>query len=212
MSKIIRILLADDHQIFLDGLRAILKAEQEIRVVAEARSGTEVIEMLDKHLIDIVVLDIEMPPGINGIETAAMIRQRFPHVRVLMLTMHDKEELIEKLLKIPVDGYILKNKGAEQLVEAIHRLDSGRTFFSSEIMETLVKARKKPALRDEIKLTPREEEVLRLIANEFTTPEIADKLCIAQSTVETHRRNLIGKLQVKNTLGLVRWAVEKGYG
>jgi DNA-binding NarL/FixJ family response regulator len=206
----IKVLIADDHRIFLDGLRAILSTEKEISVEAEAISGDEVLKLLSlRSDIDIVVLDWEMI-GKNGLDTAIEIRNNHPHVKILMLTMHDSGELIDKLFAVPVDGYILKLKGADQLVEAIYKLNDGRTHFSPEIHEELVRYRKSKTRNEEIKLTPREMEVLRLIAQENTTPKIAETLFIAQSTVETHRRNLIGKLGVKSTLGLVKWAVEHG--
>jgi len=207
MNRTIKILIADDHRIFLDGLRAILKNEKSICIEAEATSGEEVMEQLRHKDIDIVVLDVEMG-GKNGIDTAVEIRINYPHIRILMLTMHGDGGRIDKLLTIPVDGYILKNKGADQLVEAIYKLDSGRTHFNPEITEELIRYRRNQKKHEEVKLTQREEEVLRLIAQEYTTPQISEALFIAQSTVETHRRNLIGKLGVKGTLGLVRWAVE----
>jgi DNA-binding NarL/FixJ family response regulator len=207
MKKTIKVLLADDHRIFLDGLRAILKKEKDIRIDAEATSGDEVLQQLRLHEIDVVVLDIEMD-GKNGIETAIEIRALYPYIRILMLTMHADGERIDKSLSVPVDGYILKNKGADQLVEAILQLHNGRTYFNPEISEALVRFRRSKAKEKDVKLTPREWEVLHLIAKEYTTPLIAETLFIAQSTVETHRRNLIGKLGVKGTLGLVKWAVE----
>lgn len=204
----IKILIADDHKIFLDGLRAILSTEKEISVEAEAASGDEVLKLLTlRDDIDIVVLDWDMP-GKNGLDTAIEVRTTYPHIKILMLTMHDSGELIDKLLAVPVDGYILKLKGADQLVEAIHKLHEGRPHFNPEVHEELVRYRKSKARNEDIRLTPREEEVLRLIARDNSTPEIAEILFIAQSTVETHRRNLIGKLGVKSTLGLVKWAIE----
>lgn len=207
----IKILIADDHKIFLDGLRAILSTEKDISVEGEAASGDEVLKLLAlRDDINIVVLDCEMI-GKNGLDTAIEIRNMYPHIKILMLTMHDRGELIDKLLAVPVDGYILKLKGADQLVEAIQKLNEGRPHFTPEIHEELVRYRKSKARNEDIRLTPREEEVLRLIARDNSTPEIAEILFIAQSTVETHRRNLIGKLGVKSTLGLVKWAIEHNF-
>lgn len=205
----VKILIVDDHQIFLDGLQAILKNERDIEVVAEARSGNNALTLLKEHRIDIVVMDVEMDDK-DGIETATEIRMTYPHIKILMLTMHDRGEIIDKLISIPVEGFILKYKGAEQLVEAIRKLSSGRTHIGHEITEELIRYRRGKSKNEDVKLTPREIEVLRLIASEYTTPEISGLLHIAQSTVETHRRNLIGKLGVKSTLGLVKWAVENG--
>lgn len=205
----IKILIADDHQIFLDGLQAILHTEKDIQVVAEALTGNEVLFQLENHDVDIAVLDIEMPCR-NGIQLSEIIREKYPAVKVLILTMHDQPQYIEQLLLHDVKGYILKNKGSEQLVLALKTIARGETYFGQELFQTLKQLHQKKKNSGEINLTRREEEILRLIAQAQTTPEIAGKLFIAQSTVETHRRNLIAKLGVKNTLGLVKWAVEKG--
>lgn len=203
----IKIILADDHQIFLDGLQAILKSEKDIKVEAEALNGEQVLAALKHVTVDILVLDIEMP-GMSGIEAAAKVREQYPQVRILMLTMHDKKEFIDQLLKLDVEGYILKNKGTEQLVDALHAISIGGTYFGQEVMAALRPSKGKTVAAGNISLTKRETEVLKLIAKEYTSPEIAKTLFIAESTVETHRRNLISKLNVKGSLGLVRWAVE----
>lgn len=206
----IKVLLADDHQIFLDGLQAILKGEKDIKVEAEALNGEQVLAALKHFSVDILVLDIEMP-GISGIETAAIVRQQYPQVKILMLTMHDRKEFIDQLLALDVEGYILKNKGIEQLVDALRAISIGGTYFGQEVMAALRPSKAKPMIAGSVSLTKRETEVLKLIAKEYTSPEISKALFIAESTVETHRRNLISKLGVKGSLGLVRWAVEKGY-
>jgi two-component system nitrate/nitrite response regulator NarL len=206
----IKVLLADDHQIFLDGLNLILSRESAtIQVVAEALKGSEVLPLVKAHQPDVVVLDITMP-DMNGIEVAKKMRVEYPNIPVLILTTSDSKKDVEELFTAEVEGYIMKNKGAEQLVKAIRELAAGKTYFGQEIMRVIRDNKRKVEEVENIRLTRREEEILRLIARECTTPEIAEKLFIAPSTVETHRRNLIAKLGVKGTLGLVRKAVEMG--
>lgn len=207
----IKIILADDHQIFLDGLQAILKGEKDIVVEAEALNGEQVLAALKFSTVDILVLDIEMP-GMSGIEITRKVREKYPEVKILMLTMHDKKDFIDQLLKLDVEGYILKNKGIEQLVQALRDIAKGGTYFGQEVMGALRPMKRKNVSEENVSLTKREEEVLRLIAKAYTSPEISKALFIAESTVETHRRNLIAKLGVKGTKGLVKWAVEKGLG
>ncbi|MCU0434560.1 MAG: response regulator transcription factor [Bacteroidia bacterium] len=207
----IRIIIADDHKMFIDGLSDVLKslAGDSISIVAETNNGNEVLPLVRIHKPEVLVLDIGMP-GLTGIEVAKLMREEFPQIPVLILTYSDQPDHVEELMNSEVAGYILKTRGAEQLVMAIKELAAGRIYFSQEIMGVIRSSKRKKEEIKSVKLTKREEEILRLIAREFTTPEIADKLFIAASTVETHRRNLIAKLGVKGTLGLVRKAVEMG--
>ncbi|MCA6364225.1 MAG: response regulator transcription factor [Bacteroidetes bacterium] len=207
----IRLIIADDHKMFIDGLNDVLKslAGDSISIVAEANNGNEVLPLVRAHMPDVLVLDIGMP-GISGIEVAKLMRIEFPDIPILIVTYSDQSEHVDELIDVGVSGYILKTRGAEQLVLAIKELAAGRIYFSQEIMAVIRSSKRKKEEIKNVKLTRREEEILRLIARECTTPEIAEKLFIAASTVETHRRNLIAKLGVKGTLGLVRKAVEMG--
>lgn len=205
----IKVILVDDHKIFLDGLQAILKEEEGIKVVGEALNSEEIFDLLKLFDVDILVLDIEMP-GASGIEIAAKVREKHPGVKILMLTMHDKKEFIDQLIPLRIEGYILKNKGSEQLVDALSAISKGKTYFSQEVMTVAMRSGKVKKGEENITLSKREFEVLRLIAEGNTSKQIAGKLHIAPSTVETYRRNLIGKLKVKGTPGLIKWAVQKG--
>jgi DNA-binding NarL/FixJ family response regulator len=206
----IHVLIADDHQIFLDGLRAVLQQEKDIKINAEALNGEQVLAALKfDPSIEILILDIEMP-GMSGIEVVSRTRELYPEMKVLMLTSHNKPDLVDQLTSLQVNGYILKNKGIEQLVAAIRAIANGEHYFGQEVMATIIASKKKTGVGNNTRLTKREEEILRLIAREYTSPQIAGELYIAESTVETHRRNMISKLGVKGTLGLVRWAVENG--
>lgn len=208
----IRIIIADDHQMFIDGIKALLKNEKDMKVVGEALNGEEVLSVLQKEKADIVLLDISMPV-MDGIETTKRLHEKFPEVRILMLTMYNKHEFISGLMNAGASGYILKNTGKKELVEAIEAIYEGKNYFSKDVTETIMKdLHKKPSeVKIElVQLTKREKEVLILIAQEFSTRQIADKLFISQNTVETHRKNLMSKLKVKNLAGLVKFALQTG--
>lgn len=209
----IKIVLADDHQIVLDGLKMLLHEEYNIELVGEAINGKEVINILETRPVDIAVLDVEMPV-MNGIEASEIIKERFPNTKILILTMYNDQAFIRKLIEIGASGYILKNKGKEELVEAIKDIAEGKTFFGREVTNTLISGiqtviKHKP--EKEIPLTKREIDVVKLIADGKSTPQIAEELFIAHSTVETHRRNLIDKTGVPNSKALIKWAIKMGY-
>ena len=209
----IRLLIADDHQVLKDGLKAMLKDNEEISVVAEAGNGLEVLEKLNGQEVDVVLLDINMPV-LDGIETCKKLRQMFPFVKILALTMYEEGNLISKMVRNGANGYILKNTGKDRLIEAIKTVYRGENYFSDRVKDALItsmvasKNKKSGTLIPS--LTRREKEIIRLIVNEYTTHEIGEKLFISEKTVETHRKNLLQKLNARNTAGLVRIAIEKG--
>jgi DNA-binding NarL/FixJ family response regulator len=220
--KPIRLLLVDDHKIIINGIRAMLDGAEDVSVVDDAESGDEALAKLEAHPeINFVLLDIKMPNR-NGIETARDIRDRFPTVLVLALTMYDEEEYISSMLQAGAKGYILKNTGKQELLDALRKVVKGELYFSREVTATVMQrfmpgnnsttnganrngAKSHVNLQD---LTRRELEILQLIASEMTNPEIAEKLFISPRTVHSHRRNLMQKLGVKNTAGLVRFALQ----
>ncbi|SEE18621.1 DNA-binding response regulator, NarL/FixJ family, contains REC and HTH domains [Tenacibaculum sp. MAR_2010_89] len=210
--KKIKIIIADDHQIVIDGLKSILSREVDMEVIETAQNGKEVIEKLDKELVDIIVMDIEMPV-LTGIEATEIIREKYPSVKVLILSMYNTGKFVQGLIEIGANGYILKNNGKEELVKAIRFIMEGDEYFGREIEKTLRQSikRRKENYTEELKLTNREKEVLKLIAIGDTTPIISKKLFIAHSTVETHRRNLLEKTGVRNSKGLVKYAYENNF-
>jgi DNA-binding NarL/FixJ family response regulator len=215
MSKI-KVLLADDHKIIRIGLRGILEREEDMEVVGEAESGSEVLDTLQKTVTDVVLMDIDMGRS-NGTETTRKVRAMFPDVRVLALTMHEEAEHIIYMLEAGASGYLLKNVGRDELLSAIRTVVQGNSYFSHTVSATLLKAitdlKSKPSSASKqasgSPLSDREIEVLKLIAQEHSNGEIAEKLFISIRTVDTHRRNILEKLQVKNTAGLVKYAIEK---
>ncbi|MFY0602752.1 MAG: response regulator transcription factor [Flavobacteriaceae bacterium] len=207
----IRILIADDHQIVIDGLKSLIKNEKHISVVAEACDGKQVLQILEDIAIDIAILDIEMP-NLDGVQTTIEIRELYPDIKVLILTMYNKAEFIKNIISAGAHGYILKNKGKEELVKAINIINNGDEYFGDAVTKTLITdLKQKEKKEQQIRLTKREKEVLMLIADGKTTPQISHELFIAASTVETHRRNLIDKTGVSNSKGLVKFALQNNY-
>lgn len=208
----IKVLLADDHEMITDGLKSILKNEINIEVVATVSNGEDAVNYIEKNKVDVAILDINMPK-MTGIEATKLIIENALETKVLILSMYDTMEFIDELIEAGCQGYILKNKGQEELVKAINRVYNGKPYFGERVQERIMEQRMSSAgkLKEkEVILTTRELEVLKLIAQEFTTPEISKKLFIGESTVNTHRRNLISKLEVKSSLGLVSYAWKKG--
>lgn len=208
----IKILIADDHQMFIDGIKSLLSSSQQIKVVGEARNGQEVLDFVGKNKVDVVLLDMNMPL-MDGMQALKYIKEKFASVKVIMLTMFDTREYIEKLLKAGADGYILKNTGKEELTLGIETVMKGQSYFSKEVTERIMEGlqgKKRNTTNMLIELTDREKEVLKLIVKEHTTQEIGEKLFISPNTVETHRKNLISKLNVRNLAGLVKYAIQNG--
>ena len=204
----INVLLADDHQLVTEGLRSLLQKEPTVRVVGEVHTGREVIEVLEHELVDIVVLDIEMPE-MDGIEATKIIRQRFPRTKVLILSSYHRRDFVLQLIQLGINGYILKNRSVDELIGAIHQVYQGHLHLSLEIGDLLAQApRYQP---QEVELTEREKEVLMLTGEALSAKQIADRLCISETTVNTHWRNLRSKLELPSLAALVRYAIRHGY-
>lgn len=208
--KKIKVLLADDHEMILDGFKLILKEDEQIEVVGTATNGKDAYKLIQELEVDVAVLDIRMPL-LTGIEITKLLQEQASETKVLILSMHDTMEYIDELIDTGCVGYILKNKGREELVTAIHRVYHGKTFLGQRIQDRIMEQRmaapkktNEKALPD---LTSREVQVLQLIVDGLTSPEISEKLHIVESTVNTHRRNLINKLDVKNSSHLISFAL-----
>lgn len=206
----IHILIADDHQMFIDGIRSLLEDSPDIVVVGEARTGLEVLEQCNEKQVDIVIMDINMPE-MDGIHATRELVKRNPGVKILGLSMYNDREYISDILKAGAMGYILKNTGKESLLNAIATLQAGNNYLGDEVSKTLLNSFMKnpqsPPLME--KLSGREIEVLECIATGRTTHEIAEQLFISKNTVETHRKNLLYKLKARNTAELVNNAYKQ---
>ena len=199
-----RILIADDHYVVRDGLRRLLEAQPNCEVVAEAPDGKEAILKAVETKPDIAVVDYSLPL-INGIEVTRQIRSRLPKTEVLIFTMHDNERLIDDLLRAGAKGFVLKTDAKAELLAAIDSLASHRPFFTSRVSEALLNSFNKD--RQYLVLTPREHQIVQLIAEGHKNKQIAILLNISSKTVETHRAAIMGKLNLPSTAALVRYAI-----
>ncbi|PJJ08616.1 LuxR family two component transcriptional regulator [Flavobacterium sp. 1] len=210
MEKI-KIIIADDHTMFLQGIVSLLENEENITILGKAENGKAVFKIIENSIPDIILLDISMPE-MDGIEVTKIIKQKFPSIKILIVSTHSNIQMIAKLIRMGVDGYLLKNAEKQELLHAIETIQNGATYFCKEVTEKNDdnNSKIKSETLQITELSNREKEILILIAQEFTGNEIAEKTFISLNTVNTHRRNLISKLNVKNTAGLVKYAIEYG--
>jgi len=213
MTNKINILLADDHQMVIDGLKSLLSSEKAIDVISEANNGQAAYEMIaaEPEKFNLLLTDISMPL-LTGTELCRMVKDKYPHIQVLILSMYNNTPAIKEAISAEADGYILKNSGRTELLQAIHRITEGGTYFSQDIVPIIYGQYNKQKLHDEQlkQLTAREQEVLRLIVKEHTSEEIGKQLFISKKTVDNHRQNLLEKTNCKSTVGLVKFAIKAG--
>jgi len=213
MVKKNRVVIAEDHTILREGLRALLSLQDEIEVVGEAGDGREAVRVVDEHVPDLLLIDLSMPK-LNGMEAISEIRSRHPQIKIIVLTVHKSDEYIVASLDAGADAYILKDASQKELLLAIEYVMRGKIFLSPSISDKVVEAyleqkknKKVKSVRDV--LTSREKEILKLIAEGFKNKDIADHLCISPKTVGKHRSNLMHKLNLRNTASLTVYAIEK---
>ena len=208
---ITRILIADDHALVRSGLRKVLDAQPDLEVVAEAGDGGEAVERALAEDVDLAILDVSMP-RLTGIQAAAELHRRRPEIRVLMLSMHDSEQFLYEALKAGASGYVLKSGADTDIVDACRAAMRGDSFLYPSAVTTLVRDYVEQGGRGEPfdVLTPRELEVLKLIAEAYTSKEIAQKLVISVKTVEGHRQNILDKLGMRDRVELTRYAIRRG--
>lgn len=207
----IHVFIVDDHKMVIDGMQLLLKDEIDITVVGTAINGEESIAEIPKQKVDVVLLDINMP-GINGIDTCKQLLKDNPDLKIVAISMHKESSLIKLMLNSGAKGYVLKNAGQNEVIDAIKTVHQNKMYLDDTVNEIVLNSVLKNG-NEKITspfptLSRREKDVLRLILEECTTQEIADKLFISFGTVETHRRNMLIKTGVRNTAGLVRTAIE----
>ncbi|WDF60732.1 response regulator transcription factor [Flavobacterium sp. KACC 22758] len=207
----INLLIADDHTMFLQGIISLLEQEPNITVIDKAVNGIEALEIIKKGVVDFIILDISMPE-MDGIELSKILKKQHPDVKILIVSTHSNVMIVSRLIRIGVNGYLLKNAAKEELLKAINTIASGENYFAQELEEKHLSNSSKieKQVSNLTELSSREKEILVLIAHEYNTAEIAEKTFISLNTVNTHRRNLLSKLNAKNTAGLVKYAVENG--
>jgi DNA-binding NarL/FixJ family response regulator len=203
----IKILIVDDHQMFIEGIRALLRKEAHMQFVGEANTGEAALALLETTPADILITDISMP-SMDGIALTREVKQKWPDIKVLVVSMHNDPTVIGEILLAEAEGYILKNTGKAELVAAIHQLMNGGTHYSPSVLATLMrKTKEQTKAEDELReLTERELEILKLIVQEYSTADIAEKLFISPRTVDTHRKNIMLKTQSRTLVGLIKFA------
>jgi len=207
----IRILIADDHRLVIDGLLLMLREVEDMQCVGEAANGIEALRLLETITADVLLLDINMPE-MDGLECCRIVKERHPQVKMLVLSMMRDLSLVKAMLKHGASGFLLKNAGKEEVLASIRKVAEGKQAFSEDVLESLMNSfSNKPAKSAQSPfptISKREKQILQLIVDEKTTSEIAEDLFISFGTVETHRRNLLLKLNARNTAGLVKSALE----
>jgi two-component system nitrate/nitrite response regulator NarL len=215
MNNTIRVVLADDHVFVRDGIKSLLENEANITVVGEATDGLEALTAIDQLQPDLLILDIRMP-NLTGIEVVEQLRSKNNQVKIVMLSMHESEEYVLKSIKAGADGYLLKGSSKEEFLKALHTVSNGGKYFSGDISSILIgqltntkqSLETKQTLDEELLITKREKEILKLLLSGKGNKEIAEALDISKRTAEVHRFNLMKKLKVKNLMELSNKATE----
>jgi len=205
VTMLIKILLVDDHRILLDGLKALFDNDSEFEIIAAVSSPAEALEKLKLQQPDILLTDYTLP-GMTGLELSTKVKELYPNIKRVILSMHDEGHLVKQVMKEGVDGYLLKNIQQGELKAALRQIMQGMPYISPEITKQLM-----TGLANESKhvlLTDREQEIVKLIVKEFSNKQIAEKLFISERTVETHRKNIFRKTNTASLVGLVKFALE----
>ncbi len=210
----IRILIADDHAVFRSGLRALLEKEPDIEVVGETGNGFDTIRLVEETQVDVLILDITMP-GLMGTKVAESVLKKSPNLHIVVLTMHEDKYYLQELFRLGVRAYVLKKSTGTDVVQAIRAAVKGDEYIdpalTNVVISSFVGRQAKKQRKGRLDLTtPREKDVLTLLAYGHTNGEIAEKLCISERTVETHRTNIMSKLELKSRAELVRFAIDNG--
>ena len=209
----IKILLVDDHQILRDGIRSLVKGYDDMEVIGEAADGRETLDMVEKLSPDVVIMDISMP-DLNGIDATRMIINEAPDVKVIALSMHHDKQFVSEIFKAGASGYLIKDSAFDELEHAIRIVMSGQTYINPQIaslvVESLVNQSVTPNPKSFSLLTEREREVLQLIADGKSTKQIAIDLNVSSKTIESHRRQVMGKLNVRSVADLTKFAIREG--
>lgn len=213
--KNIRILIADDHPLVADSLSLLMGSVNKLEVVGIVRNGVQVLDFLEKYEADVVLVDYHMPV-MNGVELVTHLREKHPAIKTIMLTMNEEATFIKESIQAGVDGFVMKSAEKMELVKAIESVAAGKKFFGEKVIRKLAEVPDdnsvtgKSRVQDIKLLTKREIEIIRLIAEDLDSAQIAHRLNISAATVDTHRRNLMKKIGVSTAVGLVRWGLKNG--
>ena len=216
MAKAIKLLIADDHQLVIDGIKSLLSDVDDIIVVSEANTGKQAIEIIANEQVDVVLMDIDMPV-MNGYDATLHISKVYPKTKIIVLSMHDEKAIINKMIEAGAMGYILKNINKANLIDAIRGVARGGQYFGSDISLSLLKNsdhssntsnESQNTFAENVFLTKRENEIIKFITQGFSNTEIGKMLYISHRTVDTHRMNIMKKLNVTNLAGLIKYAIQ----
>jgi DNA-binding NarL/FixJ family response regulator len=209
----IKIGVVDDQQMFRKGLISLISEFNEMNVMLEAANGKEMIDKMVKKEPDVILLDLEMPE-MDGVATLAWLKAKHPRIRVIILTMHNEESIIAHMIESGAHGFLLKNDPIETLIDGIHSvIDTGYYFddrVSKALLTRLITGEKIKPKFNKVELTERETQIIQLICEEFTNKEIADKLCLSVRTIDGHREQILQKINARNTVGIVMYAMKNG--
>lgn len=209
----IKVIIADDHKIMRDGLKSMLEKQRDIEIIAETLDGRTTVELAMKLKPDVIIMDVSMP-DMNGIEATRQIIKKSPKIKVIALSMHSDKQFILEMLNAGASGYLLKDCAFHELINAIHSVASNRSYLSPEIADVMIKEFKHVISKESLSafslLTPRERQVLQLIAEGKTTKEIAYTLKVSTKTIETYRQQIMDKLDIHSIAGLTKYAVREG--
>ena len=204
----IKLGIVDDHQIVIDGLKSLLHGHDQFEVVIECTQPLQMIELIGKKTINILLTDVMMP-GMNGAELAKAVHQQFPGIKILALSMSGQGDLVNQMINdADISGYVLKNIGKTELIRALEKISGGGIYFSEEVLEEMTRASDRKKENEEVNLTAREIEIIRLIEKELSNKQIAEQLFLSERTVETHRKNIFRKTNTASVIGLVKYAYE----
>lgn len=211
MERELKVIIADDHQLFIDGVTSLLRKEKRIVFVHESPDGEDALNYIAANEVDLLITDISMP-GMSGTELTRKVKEQFPHVKILVLTMFNDSAIVSEIIQAEAEGYILKNTGKQELLDAISRIMGDGTYYSPEVINQLLSQTRKKTeatVPEKEELTPRELEILKLVCEEHTTADIAEQLFISPRTVDTHRKNILEKTKSKTIVGLIKYAYEQ---
>jgi DNA-binding NarL/FixJ family response regulator len=214
-KEVIRVLIVDDHQLMIEGLKSLLECEDDIAFVGGANSMAETLVFLETHQVDVILMDINMPDG-SGIETTERVKQLYPAVKVIALTMHDDISIITRMIKAGAAGFVLKRTHMNEVIEAVRIVHNNGKYLSINTQQIVMDNLGTPVATSDSKeeskptLSAREIEVLNLVAKEYSNEQIAEKLFISERTVEAHRRNIFIKTKTKTIVGLIKYAMSSG--
>jgi DNA-binding NarL/FixJ family response regulator len=209
MNSLTKLLLVDDHQIVLDGIKSMLAPQPNLQVINEALNAVQAFDLVQQNpsLYDLVLTDISMPQG-SGINLCKQLKSHFPRIKVMMVSMHDEVENIKNAMAAEADGYMLKSASRNEFIMGINQVIDNGFYYSQQIVPIIISQIDQQTKAAKTNLSKREIEILELIAKEFTSKEIADKLFISKLTVDTHRTNLLEKTGSKSLVGLIKYAIQ----